>query len=97
MVIGACYLLLQMPESHSLKEKRGVVQSIVQRVRKRFNVSIAEVDQLDSWQVAGVGFTCISNSSRHVDEMMQNVIRFVEENLIGGYLADVSTEVIHLK
>lgn len=96
MIIGICHLVLQIPEAHSLKDKRRVVKSITQRVQNRFNVSIAEVDSQESWQSAGIGLVAVSNSSRHVDEVLQTVIRFVEENLQEGFLADVHTEIMHL-
>lgn len=96
MVLGICELRISLPEARSLKDKRRVVRSVTERVRSRFNVSIAEVDDQDLWQVASIAFVCLSNSSRHVDETMQTVARFIEENLQAGYLADVSTEVMHL-
>jgi uncharacterized protein len=87
------YLTIEIPESHSLKEKRSVVRPIIRRAQSRFNVSIAEIDNLESWQVAGVGLACVSNSQRHAEEMMQKIIAFIEENLSDGYLADVETEI----
>ncbi len=92
MIISMAYLTIEMPESHSLKEKRSTVRPIIKRVQNRFNVSIAEIDHLESWQVSGVGIVCVSNSRRHSEEMMQNVISFVEEHLDGGYLAEVETD-----
>ena len=96
MVLGVCHLTIDLPEAHSLKDKRRVVKSVTDRVRARFNVSIAEVDDLDMWQSARIAFACVSNSSRHVDDTMQTVTRFIEANLLGGYLADIRTEVMHL-
>lgn len=96
MVLGVCRLTIDLPEAHSLKEKRRVVKSVTERVRNRFNVSIAEVDQLDVWQSAGIAFVCVSNSTSHVDNTMQTVLRFIEGNLLGGYVADIHTEVIHV-
>lgn len=95
MVLGICRLTLRLPETHSLKEKRRVVKSLTQRMQSRFNVSVAEVEHQDVWQVAGIGLACVSTSSAHADEMMQRVVRFAEENLIAGYLSDVETEIIH--
>ncbi|MDI3340611.1 MAG: DUF503 domain-containing protein [Sphaerobacter sp.] len=96
MVVGICRLTIELPAVHDLKQKRRVVRSITSRVRARFNVSIAEVDDQDMWQVATVAFVCLSNSSRHVDDTMHTVIRFIEGNLREGYLADVATEIMHL-
>jgi uncharacterized protein len=96
MVVGVGYVTLHIFESHSLKEKRRVVRSLVERARQRFNASVAEVDHLDSWQVAGIGFTCVSNSSAHTDRMLAEIVKFIESNAAFGSLADVSTELIHL-
>jgi uncharacterized protein YlxP (DUF503 family) len=96
MVIGVCRIYLQIPESHSLKDKRRVVKSLTQRVQARFNVSVAEVADQELWQSAEIGIVAVSSSGRHVDDVMQTVIRFVEENLQGGFVADVQTELLHV-
>lgn len=96
MVVGVGYVKLHVFESHSLKEKRRVVRSLVERARNRFNASVAEVDHLDSWQVAGIGFTCVSNSSAHADQMLAEIIQFIEGNAAFGSLGEVSTELIHM-
>lgn len=96
MVIGFGYVTIHVFESHSLKEKRRVVKSLVERARNRYNVSISEVDYQDSWQVAGIGFTCITNSASHADSMLSEILRFIETNVAFGSLADVHTELIHV-
>ncbi len=96
MVLGIGQLSIHIPESHSLKDKRRVVRSIVQRVRSRFDVAIAEVDDQEVWQTATIGIVSLSNSGRHADEVLQHVISFVEQNLQSGYLSDVNTEIMHL-
>ncbi len=96
MILGIGRLSVHIPEAHSLKEKRRVVKSITQRVRARFDVAIAEVDDQDLWQVAAIGIISLSNSSHHADEVLQRVIAFVEQNLQSGYLTDVHTEIMHL-
>ena len=96
MVIGVGYVTIHVYESHSLKEKRRVVRSLVERARQRYNMSVAEVDNLDSWQVAGIGFCCVSNSAVHADAMLAELVRFIEAHAPFGALADVSTEIIHV-
>ena len=93
MVIAMAYLVIEIPESHSLKEKRSVVRPMIKRVQSRFNVSIAEIDNLDSWQVAGVGLVCVSNSQGHAEEMLQNVVGFIENTLKDGYVAEIETDI----
>lgn len=96
MVIGICQFTIQLPEAHSLKDKRRVVKSIIERVQNRFNVSIAEVDDQDLWQIASIGLVCVSNSAPHADETLQHVLRFVDSNLQRGYLGQVQTEILHV-
>jgi len=96
MVIGVGYVTLHVFESHSLKDKRRVVRSLVERTRQKFNASVAEVDHLDAWQIAGIGFTCVSNSGAHADEMLAQIIRFIESNAAFGSLGEVSTQLIHI-
>ncbi len=96
MVIGVGYVTLHVLESHSLKEKRRVVRSLIERARGRFNASVAEVDHLDSWQVAGIAFTCVSNSGAHADQMLAEIVKFIESNAAFGAVADISTELIHI-
>lgn len=88
MVIGVCRLQLILPDNHSLKGKRGVVQSICAQVRRKFNVAIAEVEDQDRWQVAGIGFAVVSSDGRHVDRMVSEIVDFIEERAeaqLGGY------------
>lgn len=73
MVVGVLRLTLHIPEAHSLKERRMVVRRVVERVRARFNVSVAEVGDLERWQVATVAATAVSNDRRLVNEVLDRV------------------------
>ncbi len=84
MVVGTCELIFQLPENHSLKGKRQVSRSLVQRIRSRFNVSVAEVADLDRWQTLAIGVTCATNDSRHANEVMSKVVDFAEEHNAGA-------------
>jgi uncharacterized protein len=81
MIIGVCRFELILPENHSLKGKRSVVKSICAQVRRKFNVSIAEVEAQDSWQVAGLGFSVVSSDGRHVDQMMAAIVDFIDARM----------------
>ena len=59
-IVGLCTLELQVPASSSLKDKRRVVRSVRDRLRSKFNVSVAEVGELDSWQFATIALVCVS-------------------------------------
>lgn len=93
MHIGVCRVTLRLPEKGSLKEKRQVVRSLTSRVRTKFNVSIAEVGDLDSWQIATLGLTCVSNDARHAHEMLSTVVSFIERTRLDAELLDYEVEV----
>lgn len=69
---------LHVPESRSLKAKRAAIRPIVDGLRHRFRVSVAEVDHLDQWQRAAIGVALVSGSARHLHEVLESVTRFVE-------------------
>jgi uncharacterized protein YlxP (DUF503 family) len=94
MNIGVCRIDLDLPASRSLKDKRRVVRSIVDRVRSRFNVAIAEVGSNDGWQAATLGVTCVSNDSRHANEMLSKVVQFIEGCREEAVMADYDMELL---
>lgn len=79
MVIGVIELTLHLPESHSLKDKRQVIASLIPRIRQRFEVAIAEVEEQDRWQLARLGASYVSNSHQHVSKVLEQVRRYIEE------------------
>lgn len=79
MRVGICKIFLRIPENQSLKQKRQVVKSIIDRVKNRFNVAIAEVDALDSHQTAVLGAVTVSNNARHVNRVLSHVVNFIED------------------
>ena len=78
MVVGLLEIDLYLPECTSLKEKRGILKSLKDRVRSRFNVSIAETDNNDLWQRAQLGIAVITNHSYLANEVLSKVIKFIE-------------------
>lgn len=78
MTVGTCRVELRLAGNNSLKGKRRVVKSLKDRIRGRFNVSVAEVDRLDEWQRATLGIVCVSNNSRLVDETLTKVVNLIE-------------------
>ncbi len=81
MKIGSCLLKLIIYESNSLKEKRQILRSVIDRIKARFNVSVAEVGELDKWKLAEIGISCVSNSGKHADEMINKIIYFIEQDM----------------
>lgn len=65
---------------HSLKEKRMVIKSIMQRLKNKFNISVSEVDEQDIHQTLVIGIAVVCGSSAQVDSTMENIISFVESN-----------------
>ena len=94
MVIGACSLELHIPGNGSLKGKRQVVKSLVTRLRKEFNVSVAEVGAQDVWQTAVIGVVCVSYDPNYVHGLLTRVARWVEDNRLDCDLVDYQIEII---
>lgn len=72
MVVGLLSVEIFIPESNSLKSKRFVVKSLKDRLRKKFNVSVAE-DANNLWQRTTVSVACVSNKTKHLQDVMQKV------------------------
>ena len=68
---------IHIPGSRSLKDKRSVVKSLLMRLQKQFNISIAEVGDHDLWQMTTIGIACVSNHTDHVDEVISAAISLV--------------------
>ena len=94
MNVGVCKVTLRIPENQSLKGKRRVINSLSSKIRNKFNVSIAEVDTNDVWQIATLGITCVSNSHRHADETISNVIAYIESSREDIEMLDYEQETI---
>jgi len=85
---------LRIPESGSLKDKRQVVRSVSQRVRNKFQVAVAEVDDNDAWQIATIGVACVANTARHCDEVLAEIVAFVEQSRLDAEVTDVETDIV---
>ena len=77
MIIGLCTVELYLPDSQSLKAKRQVLLSVKDRVRDRFNVSIAEVGDQDLWQKAVLGIACVANERKHVNQVLDQTVNLI--------------------
>jgi uncharacterized protein YlxP (DUF503 family) len=95
MVVGVCRLRLSLPGNDSLKGKRSVVRQIVDKVRARFNVAVAEVADLDALGTATIGFAVVSNEGAHADSMLETVSQFVSAHA-RAIVTDVTTELVHI-
>ena len=84
---------LHLPDVGSLKGKRHVLKGLKERVRARFEVSVAEVDHHDTWQRATLAVACVSHDSRHANEVVSKAVDFIEGN-VDGYVTGVSVEIL---
>ncbi len=96
MNVGVCRIDLRLPENISLKGKRQVLKSITARVRNKFDVAVAEVDNHDRWQLATIGICCISNNSRHTNEVLSKVVDFVINSRFEVEILDYEIEILPL-
>lgn len=92
MVVGVCTLTLVLHDSHSLKDKRQVLKSVIEKVRNRFNVSVAETGSNDLWQRAEIGIAAVGNDKAFVNSVLDKVMNFIE----GMHLAEVTESGIEL-
>jgi len=84
-------LEIRVENSHSLKEKRHVVQSLKERLRRKFNVSVAEIDYQDLWQRALVAAVTVSSDHAHGERVLQAVEQEAAA-LLGPQLASAAVE-----
>jgi uncharacterized protein len=92
--VGVARIELQLVDNSSLKGKRTVVKSVVQRVRNRFNVAIAEVDSQDAWELITLGVVCLSDDPRHANAMLSKVVAFIESERLDAEVGAVDMELI---
>jgi hypothetical protein len=77
MIVGVCTVELFIPEGHSLKGKRQVLQSLKNRLREKFNLSVAEVGEQDLWQKSILGLACVANESAHVNQVLEQALNLI--------------------
>ena len=77
-IIGLCTIELYLPGMASLKEKRGVLKPVQARLRKTFNVSVAEVDHHDVWRTAVIAVVTVCNSTAHADQIITQILKWLE-------------------
>ena len=94
MNTAVCKIRLRLPENLSLKGKRQVLKSIITQVGNKFNVSVAEVDNHDLWQLATLGICCVSNNKRHANEILSKVVNFVTSGRFDVEVLDYEIEIL---
>jgi uncharacterized protein YlxP (DUF503 family) len=84
---------LHLPDVESLKGKRHVLKGLKEKVRARFQVSVAEVDHQDLWQRATLALAYVSADARHANEVITKAMDFIEDN-VEGQVLDTSVEIL---
>lgn len=92
MVVGISTVTLLLHGSHSLKDKRQVLKSVIEKVKNRFNVSVAEVGGNDVWQRAELGIAAVGNDRAFVNSVLDKALLFIE----GLHLAEVTDSTIEI-
>ena len=93
MPVGLLTLELHIPDAQSLKDKRQVLRSLKDRLRRDFNVAVAELEHHDTWQRSVVGIVTISNEEKHVREMLQKVLDEADR-ILGSFLINQTVEIV---
>jgi uncharacterized protein YlxP (DUF503 family) len=92
MFVGLLTVYIYMSGVHSLKEKRSVVKSLVERLKSRFNVSAAEVDKQDIRTAAVIGVALVSGDSNFLEQCIDTVVNFIH-NDGRFYVTDIRREI----
>jgi uncharacterized protein YlxP (DUF503 family) len=78
MVIGICHLDIIIHDNSSLKGKRRVLKRIIERVKQKFNVSIAEVGDHEKWERSQIGLCIVGNNRRYINSSLDRMINFID-------------------
>jgi hypothetical protein len=92
VIVGTLKMQLLIRESRSLKDKRRIVRSIKDRIRNRFNVSVAELEGLDLHQHAVLGVALVTNEKRFAQEVLSQVVNLVRAHPV-AQLVDYELDV----
>jgi len=92
-MLATLIIHLHIPGCRSLKEKRGIIKPLMNRLRREFNLSVAEMGFQDTWQDAIIGCAMIGNDRAYLDSALQTVAHWVEGNWTDGDVVDMKTEI----
>lgn len=94
MNVGICTIKLRLPDNLSLKGKRQVVKSLTARLKNKFDISVAEVEDNDLWQLATIGICFISNDKRFTNEVLSKTVDFVTNSQGDYQMLDYEIEIL---
>ena len=96
MIIVAAMITLVIPENESLKGKRRVIKSLIERLRHKFEAAVAEVGDNDLWQKARIGVALVGNDSHVLEARLQQIMKFIE-NQHQAEIIDSQVELCYLE
>lgn len=96
MIVAVARLILIIHDNDSLKGKRKVVKSLIEKVRHRFDASIAEVEDHDKWQKAQLGVALVGNDAKLLEARLQQIMQFVENQHLAEII-DSQVELCYLE
>lgn len=96
MNVGVCKVSLRLAENLSLKGKRRVLKSITTQIRNKFNVSVAEVDDQNLWQLATLGIGCVSSNKQYTNEVLSKIMDFLTNGRFDVEILDYEIEILPL-
>ena len=79
MFIKTISLALFISDALTLKDKRQIIQSIIEKTRRKFNAAIAEVGYQDQWQRSRLGIALVSSSASHLESVAQELLHFIQD------------------
>jgi len=95
MVVGTMVIELHLHDNFSLKGKRKIVRSMIDKVKHKFNVAIAEIGSNDKWQKIELGISTVGNDRRHINSSLNNVLAFLD-SLYLAEIIDSRMEIINM-
>jgi uncharacterized protein YlxP (DUF503 family) len=87
MIVGTLQVRLLLREARTLKDKRQVIKSIKDRLHNHFNVSVAEVDELDNRQLAVLGMAMVSNEAHHLKQALGQIVEALRSHPVAELIA----------
>jgi hypothetical protein len=96
MIVGTCLIEMHLPGVRSLKEKRGILKSLLAQIQKKFNVAAAEVDLHDVWQSSTLGLAVVSTTADHAENMLENIATWIQANRPDLDVIDHRIEVVRI-
>ena len=95
MKVGCCSIKFFLHGNNSLKGKRRIVKSIKDRVRNKFNISIAEIGDQDVWQNLHIGIVAVGSDHKYLDGLMSKIVESIDKMNLAE-ITDCQFETIHL-